>query len=116
MLPRPLPETVTREGGKQVAKVTTKGVIKTAANPVGIASDIAQTGLEAGGYKEKREESGSSWQYCFRGNGWRGSWGPCRGCGGGPARIRCVGGRRSDRKTGGSSIWRVSVCDSFVMD
>ena len=43
---------VTQVATKQVAKVATKGVIKTAANPVGIASDIAQTGLEAVGYKE----------------------------------------------------------------
>ena len=43
---------VTQVATKQVAKVATKGVIKTAANPVGIASDIAQTGLEAAGYKE----------------------------------------------------------------
>ena len=108
MLPRPLPETVTREGGKQVAKVTTKGVIKTAANPVGIASDIAQTGLEAVGYKELGKTVGVA------GNIVSGAM--VGGAVGGPARIRCVGGRRSDRKTGGSSIWRVSVCDSFVMD
>lgn len=39
---------ITREGGKQVAKVT----IKTAANPLGIASDVTQTALEYVGYKE----------------------------------------------------------------
>lgn len=39
---------ITREGGKQVTKVT----IKTAANPLGIASDVTQTALEAVGYKE----------------------------------------------------------------
>ena len=45
-------KTITREGGKQVAKVATKSAIKTAANPVGIVSDITQTGLEAVGYKK----------------------------------------------------------------
>ena len=45
-------KTITREGGKQVAKVAAKSTIKTAANPVGIVSDIAQTGLEAVGYKK----------------------------------------------------------------
>lgn len=39
---------ITREGGKQVTKVT----IKTAANPLGIASDVTQTALEYVGYKE----------------------------------------------------------------
>ena len=45
-------KTITREGTKQVTKVATKSAIKTAANPVGIASDVAQTGLEAVGYKK----------------------------------------------------------------
>ena len=43
-------KTITRLGGKQVAKVATKSVIKTAANPVGIASDVTQTALEYVGY------------------------------------------------------------------
>ena len=52
--------TITREGTRQVTKVATrqvttvaaKSAIKTAANLVGIASDIAQTSLEAVGYKK----------------------------------------------------------------
>lgn len=51
MIGKLVAKTITREGGKQVTKVATKTVIKTAANPVGIASDITQTALEAVGYK-----------------------------------------------------------------
>ena len=36
----------------QVTKVAAKSTIKTAANLVGITSDIAQTSLEAAGYKK----------------------------------------------------------------
>lgn len=52
MIGKLVAKTITREGGKQVTKVATKSVIKTAANPLGIASDVTQTALEAVGYKE----------------------------------------------------------------
>ena len=50
-------------GTKNVAKVgakqAAKGLIKSAANPVGIASDLAQAGLEVAGYKKKGKIVGS---------------------------------------------------------
>ena len=53
-------KTITREGGKQVAKVATKSAIKTAANPVGIVSDVAQTALEAVGYTKTGKTVGGA--------------------------------------------------------
>ena len=44
---------VVKAGAKQTASLGTKGLIKSAANPVGIASDLAQAGLEFAGYKEE---------------------------------------------------------------
>ena len=53
-------KTITRQGGKQVAKVATKSAIKTAANPVGIVSDVAQTALEAVGYTKTGKTVGGA--------------------------------------------------------
>ena len=44
---------VVKAGAKQTASLGTKGLIKSAANPLGIASDLAQAGLEFAGYKEE---------------------------------------------------------------
>ena len=53
-------KTITREGGKQVTKVATKSVIKTAANPLGIASDVTQTALEYVGYTKTGKTVGGA--------------------------------------------------------
>ena len=44
---------VAKAGAKQTASLGTKGLIKSAANPVGYASDLAQAVLEYYGYKEE---------------------------------------------------------------
>ena len=48
----------TKGVAKTAAKVGTKSFIKSAANPVGIVSDIAQGGLEFYGYKEEGKTVG----------------------------------------------------------
>ena len=49
---------VVKAGAKQTASLGTKGFIKSAANPVGIASDLAQAVLEYYGYKEEGKKVG----------------------------------------------------------